>query len=235
MPIANLRREYNLTGLHRGDLDADPITQFKMWFDQATGVRRSGRVRRLCIQLYKLLFTAGASPAPEVNAAILATVDKNGVPSARVILLKEVSERGFIFFTNYESRKARDLAGNPNAALVFYWPDQERQICITGEATRIAREESEAYFKTRPRNSRLGAWASHQSEPIESRSDLERRWKEFEVKFPSDEIPMPPYWGGYVLVPVRIEFWQGRPRRLHDRFVYRKREEGTWDIERLCP
>jgi pyridoxamine 5'-phosphate oxidase len=235
MRIANLRREYNLTGLRRRDLAVDPITQFKLWFDQATGVRRSGRVRRFCIQLHKFLFTPGASPSPEVNAAILATANKNGMPSARVVLLKGVDQRGFIFFTNYESRKGRDLVDNPNAALAFYWPDQERQVCITGEATRISREESEAYFETRPRDSRLGAWASHQSEPVESRSDLERRWQEYEAKFPSGEIPMPPYWGGYVLVPVRIEFWQGRPRRLHDRFVYGKRADGKWDIDRLCP
>jgi len=235
MRIANLRREYNLLSLHHGDLEPDPMVQFKTWFDQAAGVRRSGRVRRFFIQLYKLLFMAGASQAPEVNAATLATADKNGIPSARVVLVKNVDQRGFLFFTNYESRKGRDLTDNPNAALVFYWPNQERQICITGKVTRISREESEAYFKTRPRGSRLGAWASCQSKPVKSRSDLEQRWKEFAVKFPGDEIPMPPYWGGYVLMPVRIEFWQGRPRRLHDRFVYRKQPDGNWGIERLCP
>lgn len=235
MRIANLRREYNLTGLRRRDLEPDPIAQFKMWFDQAAGVRRSGRVRRFFIQLYKLVFAIGGSPGTEVNAATLATADRDGKPSARVVLLKGVDERGFIFFTNYESRKGRELADNPHAALVFYWPDQERQVCIAGEVTRISREESEAYFKTRPRGSRLGAWASHQSEPAENQSDLEQRLKELEKKFATDEIPMPPYWGGYLLRPVRIEFWQGRPSRLHDRFCYAQLSDRTWRIDQLCP
>ncbi len=235
MRIANLRREYNLAGLRRSDLDSDPIAQFKMWFDQAAGVRRSGRVRRFFIQLYKLLFAGGATRATEVNAATLATADKEGKPSARVVLLKGVDERGFIFFTNYESRKGRDLANSPHAALVFYWPDQERQVCVAGEATKISREESEAYFKTRPRGSRLAAWASNQSQPVESRSTLELRLKELEAKFPGNEIPMPPCWGGCVLSPTRMEFWQGRPGRLHDRFCYSKVGDQTWRLDRLCP
>jgi pyridoxamine 5'-phosphate oxidase len=234
MRIANLRREYSLTGLYRHDLDSDPIAQFKTWFDQSAGVRRSGRVRRFFIQLYKLFSATGVGQATEVNAATLATVGSDGIPSARIVLLKDVDERGFIFFTNYESRKGRELAANPHAALVFYWPNQERQVCIAGEVKKISREESEAYFQTRPKGSRLGAWASQQSEPLESRS-LELRLRELEAKFPGEEIPMPPYWGGYVLLPVRIEFWQGRPRRLHDRFMYWKQPNGNWNIERLCP
>lgn len=235
MRIENLRREYSLTGLYRRDLDADPIAQFKTWFDQAAGARRSGRVRGFFIRLYKAVFAAGMSQATEVNAVTLATADKEGKPSARIVLLKGVDERGFIFFSNYESRKGRELAANPHAALVFYWPDQERQVCVAGEVKKISREESEAYFKTRPRGSRLGAWASKQSEAVESRAMLERRWEEVEAKFHGQEIPMPLYWGGYVLAPARMEFWQGRPRRLHDRFIYRKQPEGSWSVERLCP
>jgi len=235
MRTANLRREYNLTGLYRHDLDSDPIAQFKTWFDQAAGERRSGRVRRFFIQLYKMFSSASLSQATEANAATLATVGRDGIPSARIILLKDADERGFIFFTNYESRKGRELAANPHAALVFYWPDQERQVCIAGEVKKISREESEAYFETRPRGSRLGAWASLQSEPVENRSTLERRLKECEAKFQREEIPMPPHWGGYVLAPARVEFWQGRPRRLHDRFVYEKQRDGGWNIERVCP
>jgi len=235
MRIAHLRREYNLTGLSRGDLGPDPISQFMSWFDQAAGARRNGRLRRIAVQLYKLLFTTGNSAATEVTTATLATADKEGRPSARVVLLKGVDERGFIFFTNYKSRKGRDLADNPHAALVFYWADQERQVCIGGDVTKVSREESEAYFKTRPRRSRLAAWASYQSVPVENRSRLEGRLKEVAATFPSDDIPTPPYWGGYVLSPTRIEFWQGRPGRLHDRFCYFKLPGKGWTLERLCP
>jgi len=235
MLIANLRREYSLTGLYRHDLDADPIVQFKAWFDQAAGARRSGRVRSFLICLYKVFSGMGVSQATEANAATLATVGGDRIPSARIVLLKGVDERGFIFFTNYESRKGHELTANPHAALVFYWANQERQVRISGTVQKIPHAESEAYFKTRPRASRLGAWASQQSEPVESRSTLEERWKELEAKFPGEEIPMPPHWGGYVLAPARIEFWQGRPGRLHDRFEYQKQIDGSWSIERLCP
>jgi pyridoxamine 5'-phosphate oxidase len=216
-------------------LDADPIVQFRRWFDQAAGARSSGRVRAALIRLYKALLGLGSAERIDVNAATLATADAEGRPSARVVLLKGVDERGFVFFTNYDSRKGRELAANPNAALVFYWPDQERQVCIAGAATKISREESEAYFKSRPRGSRLAAWASKQSNVLANREVLENEWRELEAKYPGEDVPMPPYWGGFVLSPVRIEFWQGRPSRLHDRFWYLKQADGKWLIERLSP
>lgn len=235
MAIADIRREYNLAGLHRRDLDPDPIIQFRRWFDQALGARTSGRVRGLVIRLYKFLLGLGDAERIDVNAATLATADKAGCPSARVVLLKGVDQRGFFFFTNYDSRKGQEIAENPNAALVFYWPDQERQVCIAGQATKIPREESQAYFRSRPRGSRLAAWASHQSEVIENREVLERAWQEFQDKYADEDVPMPPNWGGYVLAPSRIEFWQGRPSRLHDRFRYSRQVDGTWRIEQLSP
>lgn len=235
MAIADLRREYNFAGLRRVDLENDPIAQFRKWFDQAAGVKRSGRLRRFLIRNYKaLLQITGAEPM-DVNAATLATADKEGRPSARIVLLKGVDERGFVFFTNYGSRKGRELIENPNAAMVFYWPDQERQVCVAGAATQLDRPEVEAYFNSRPRGSRLAAWASRQSEVIENRQVLEKRWKELEQQHPDNAIPTPPFWGGFVLRPVRIEFWQGRPSRLHDRFCYTRQSDGTWRIDRLSP
>jgi pyridoxamine 5'-phosphate oxidase len=234
MRIANLRRDYNLASLRRRDLEADPIVQFQKWFDEAAGVRWIGRVRKFFIRLYKRSFVAATTQVPEANAATLATADKLGRPSARMVLLKGVDGGGFVFFTNYESRKGRDLAENPRAALVFYWPDQERQVCVAGDVARLPREESEAYFNTRPRGSRLAAWASSQSRPVESRTVLEEGLIELEARYRA-EIPMPPYWGGYVLSPTRMEFWQGRPGRLHDRFCYERQPDGSWRLQRLCP
>lgn len=235
MAIADLRREYTLPGLRRADLKADPLAQFKTWFDQATGARASGRVRRFFVGLYKsLMLVAGAEPV-DINAATLATADKSGCPSARTVLLKGVDARGFIFYTNYESRKGKELAENPHAALVFYWSGLERQVCVTGKATRLTYEESEAYFRSRPKGSRLAAWASRQTEPVADRATLEERYREFQARYAGGDVPMPSYWGGYVLSPVCIEFWQGRPNRLHDRFRYQKQEDGTWRIERLAP
>ena len=235
MSIADLRREYSLSGLRRADLDPDPIAQFRRWFDQAAGARRSGGVRRFFIQLYKSLLQVSGTAPMEVNAAMLATADREGRPSARIVLLKGVDERGFIFFTNYESRKGRELAENPNASLVFYWADQERQVCVAGGVARVPREESEAYFRSRPKGSRLAAWASHQSQPVDNRESLDRTFEELRAKYPGDAVPMPPYWGGYVLAPDRMEFWQGRPSRLHDRFCYTRQPDKTWRIERLAP
>jgi pyridoxamine 5'-phosphate oxidase len=235
MSIADIRRDYNLAGLRRADLDADPIVQFRRWFEQALGARTSGRLRGSAIRLYKALLGLGSAERIDVNAATLATVDGGGHPSARVVLLKGVDERGFIFFTNYDSRKGREIAGNPNVAMVFYWPDQERQVCIAGQATKIPTAESEAYFKSRPRGSQLAAWASRQSEAIENREVLESYWRELQAKYPGEDVPMPPNGGGFGVAPARIEFWQGRPSRLHDRFRYLKQADGKWLVERLAP
>jgi pyridoxamine 5'-phosphate oxidase len=214
MAIADIRREYTLGGLRRADLDADPIAQFQKWFEQAT--------------------KALAKKELDVNAATLATADKNGKPSARIILLKGLDERGFIFFTNYGSRKGRELSENPNASLVFYWQQLEWQVCVAGLIKKTSCEESEAYFKSRPRGSQLAAWASNQSDVVADRAVLEAKWNEMEKKFPN-EVPLPPNWGGYVLKPERIEFWQGRQSRLHDRFCYTRQPDNSWKLERLAP
>jgi pyridoxamine 5'-phosphate oxidase len=235
MAIADLRHEYNFAGLRRADLDPDPMAQFAKWFEQAAGRRVAGRFRQSLIRAYKSLLQITGNQPIDVNAVTLATADKDGRPSARIVLLKGVDARGFIFFTNYESRKGRELTENPRASLVFYWPDQERQICVAGNVAKLPVAESEAYFKSRPRGSRLAAWASHQSDVIENRAVLEQRWKQLETQYPGNDVPMPEYWGGYVLAPEQIEFWQGRPSRLHDRFRYSKEADETWRIERLSP
>ena len=219
MSIADLRRDYCLAGLRRKDLDTDPIVQFEKWFGQARAAHAS----------------VARDKVEDVNAMTLATADKQGRPSARVVLLKGVDQRGFIFFTNYQSRKGQELSENPHAAAVFYWPDLERQVCIAGEVAKLSRTESEAYFKTRPKGSRLAAWASTQSDVIANREVLEEKWKRLEAQYPGEEVPMPSYWGGYVLTPARIEFWQGRPNRLHDRFRYSRLPDKGWQLERLAP
>ena len=221
--------------LRRADLDPHPVAQFKKWFDQAAGARTSGRVRRFCIRLYKTLFLIPAREAIDVTAMTLATVDEEGRPSARVVLLKGVDERGFVFFTNYDSRKGQELAGNPNAALVFYWSDQVRQVTVTGDVSKLPAAESDAYFRTRPRGSQLEAWASQQSAVVPDRAALEAKWKQMEAQYAAKEVPRPPFWGGYRLSPTRIEFWQGRPNRLHDRFRYTRQPDKSWRIERLSP
>ena len=211
MSIADLRKSYTLAGLRRADLAADPIQQFHSWLQQAIGAQ--------------LL---------EPTAMTLATADKAGRSSARVVLLKGLDDRGFVFYTNYESRKARELLENSSASLVFYWAELERQVRVGGTASRISRDESERYFKSRPRGHQLGAWVSTQSEVIASRAVLEERLKEYERRYP-DAVPLPPFWGGYVVAPNEIEFWQGRPNRLHDRFRYTRQKDGLWLIERLAP
>jgi pyridoxamine 5'-phosphate oxidase len=235
MSIADLRREYNLTGLRRKDLDPDPIVQFKRWFQQAQGKRASGRLRKFFVRLYKRLLLMGGAELLDLTAMTLATTDQQGRPSARVVLLKGADERGFIFYTNYESRKAQELAGNPHAALVFYWSDQERQVSIAGEVSKLPPAESDAYFQTRPRGSRLAAWASQQSGVIRDRAVLEEKWEQLESQYAAKEVPRPAFWGGYLLRPTRVEFWQGRANRLHDRFCYTRQPDQTWLIERLSP
>jgi pyridoxamine 5'-phosphate oxidase len=212
MNLADLRREYTKGGLRRADLEPNPIVQFQKWFEQA-----------LTAQLI------------EPAAMTLATADQSGRPSARIVLLKGVNEAGFTFFTNYESRKGRELAENPRASLVVYWAELERQILIAGDVTRTSREESEKYFAMRPRGSQLGACVSKQSTVVPDRAFLEKRLAELETQFAGRDVETPPHWGGYLLAPLRIEFWQGRPNRLHDRFQYTKQAEGDWRIERLSP
>ena len=212
MSLADLRKEYTLAGLDRGELAAAPLAQFEAWFQQAR-----------------------AAALPEPNAMTLGTVDAAGRPATRIVLLKAVDTRGFSFFTNYESRKGRELAANPRAALTLFWAELERQVHVRGSVSKLSRDESAAYFKQRPRGSRLGAWASEQSQVIASRAVLEEKLQQLEKKFPDENIPVPPHWGGYVLAPEELEFWQGRPNRLHDRFRYAKQSDGMWLIERLSP
>ena len=180
-----------------------------------------------------------APPAPppgfEPSAITLATADASGRPSARIVLLKVVDERGFAFFTNYESRKGRELAENPHAALVCYWAELEREVLIAGTVTKVSRAESAEYFAKRPRGSQLGAWVSRQSSAVPDRAFLEAELQKVEARFANRDVELPPYWGGYVLNPARLEFWQGRPNRLHDRFQYLKQADGSWRIERLSP
>jgi len=213
LDIARLRKEYVLLGLHREDLLPDPLQQFKVWFEES--VRLAGD--------------------REPNAMTLATADREGHPAARVVLLKGFDERGFVFFTNYESRKGQHLAQNPRAALNFHWPWLERQIQIEGNVTRVSREESQAYFDKRPLKSRLSAIISPQSGPVASRAELEQRLEEISQHYPDGNPPVPEFWGGYRLFPERMEFWQGRENRLHDRFLYMPTLDGSWRIERLGP
>jgi len=234
MNLGDFREDYRRGALDRAALAANPLAQFEAWFQAAAGEQAQSRWRKIGIALYKLWGAICNHRPADSNAMTLSTADKNGKSSARTVLLKSVDERGFIFFTNYDSRKGRELAENENAALTFFWPELERQVCVAGTVAKLPVAESEAYFKSRPRGSRLGAWVSNQSEPIADRAVLEAKWRELEKKFPG-EIPLPPNWGGFILRPERIEFWQGRPSRLHDRFQYLRQADGGWKIERLSP
>jgi pyridoxamine 5'-phosphate oxidase len=234
MNLGDFREDYRRGALDRAALDANPIAQFEAWFRDATGEQSQSRWRKIGIALYKLWSAVCNHRPADINAMTLATVDKTGRPSTRTVLLKTVDERGFIFFTNYDSRKGCELAENPNAALTFFWSDLERQVCVAGIVAKLPVAESEAYFKSRPRGSRLAAWASNQSETVPDRATLEAKWRELKKRFPND-VPLPPNWGGFILKPERIEFWQGRPNRLHDRFSYTRQADDAWKIERLAP
>lgn len=211
MDLSDFRKEYSAKGLHREDLDENPIRQFERWFKQAVELE-----------------------VHEPNAMSLATVDPDGMPLLRTVLLKYFGPTGFVFFTNYESRKAAHIAANPRVSLLFPWITLERQVVVQGRAERIGTAESLRYFATRPRESQIGAWVSNQSSVVSSRKLLMQKLDELKRKFSEGEVPLPSFWGGFRVVPETIEFWQGGPARLHDRFLY-VRQGDDWAIERLSP
>jgi len=211
--IADLRQNYTLAGLEKADVDAEPIKQFDLWFGQAL-----------------------EADLIEPNAMTLATATPDGKPTARIVLLKGVSDRGFVFYTNYESQKGQQLIANPHAALVFLWQKLERQVRIEGKVEKLSSEESAEYFHSRPKASQLGAWTSDQSRVIPNREVLEKKQAQLQEQYSGDtEVPLPTHWGGFRVVPSRLEFWQGRPSRLHDRLVYDLQADGSWTINRLSP
>ncbi|HEX3767989.1 MAG TPA: pyridoxamine 5'-phosphate oxidase [Puia sp.] len=210
--IAEIRKEYTLHRLNELEVERDPIKQFEGWWTDAIN-----------------------SELPEVNAMTLATSSADGLPSARIVLLKGFSEAGFQFYTNYESFKGRQLLENPRACLVFFWKELERQVRITGLVEKLSSKNSDDYFNSRPPGRRIGAWASPQSEVIRNSEWLDQQVDHYKLRYSGDDIPRPPHWGGYLVRPVTIEFWQGRPNRLHDRLQYTLQENGGWIIERLAP
>ena len=212
MDLSDIRGKYTTKGLDIPDLDKNPFKQFELWFNNAIDAQVS-----------------------EPNAMMLATVGSDMMPSVRAVLLKTFDEKGFVFFTNYKSKKAKQIEENPNAASLFSWIDMERQIKIEGSIEKISTTDSLKYFLSRPKGSQLGAWVSHQSSIITSRSLLEQKFDEMKKKFVKGEVPFPDFWGGYIIKPIRIEFWQGGQDRLHDRFLYEKDENGSWNIKRLAP
>jgi pyridoxamine 5'-phosphate oxidase len=212
MSIADLRREYAQTRLREEDVDADPVRQFARWFEEAV-----------------------AAEVREPNGMTLATATPDGRPSARMVLLKGFDERGFVFYTDYRSRKGVELASNPRAALVFWWPEVERQLRIDGAVSRTTEGESDSYYRSRPIGSRFAAWSSHQSAVLPDREALDAELSRVRARFPEQDPPLPPHWGGFRVVPDEIEFWQGRESRLHDRIRYRRGARGEWVRERLSP
>ena len=210
--IADIRKTYSKKKLLEEKAKPDALQQFAKWWEQAV-----------------------EADIEEVNAMTLATASSDGIPSARIVLLKEVNEKGFVFFTNYDSYKGRQLAENPKACLVFFWKELERQVRITGLVAKITEGESEAYFHSRPQESQVGAVVSPQSQVIQSREWLEQEYKAARQQYKDLDVPRPDHWGGYIVKPVMIEFWQGRPGRLHDRLQYSLNEDGQWKIERLAP
>ena len=210
--LSELRREYASRALTEADTDADPVRQFTLWFEEAL-----------------------KSQLIDVNAMTLATASPSGEPSARIVLLKGADENGFVFYTNYESAKGRDLTENPRACLLFFWAELERQVRITGSVTRTSIEESDQYFHARPVESQIGASISPQSRAIRDRSDLESRYAEFAAKHTHQLVPLPKFWGGYRVTPDAMEFWQGRKSRLHDRLLYTRAVDGIWSRQRLAP
>ncbi len=210
-PVGELRKNYSLRELIQKEVDENPVKQFNRWYNEAIKCN-----------------------IDEANAMSIATSSKEGIPSVRTVLLKAFDERGFVFYTNYKGKKAKELDENPVASLLFFWKELERQIRITGEVEKVSEEESAAYFKTRPRESQIGAWASDQSNEVPTREYLEEKYLEIKTKFGGEEIPLPPFWGGYRVIPNRIEFWQGRPNRLHDRICYVKKGD-KWETTRLSP
>jgi pyridoxamine 5'-phosphate oxidase len=211
-PISGIWRQHALRGFVESEADPDPLKQFDAWFDEAVKAN-----------------------LPDPSAMALATVGADRRPALRMVLLKGFGPRGFVFYTNYESRKGRELAENPQVAACFWWDGLDRQVRIEGSVEQLSPEESDAYFQTRRRESQLAAWASEQSTTLDSRATLERRFKELETQHKDKPVTRPPHWGGFRIRPTTIEFWQGRQQRLHDRLRYRRGDDGTWVLERLSP